>query len=96
MVLSWKFWSGKNFGPGAQNSWKIDPLDHYFLKIFVRAWSERKYLGVSTFKDTFMPKCLYSIMNPKLTCVVGHSPFSLSIVYAELVCFVSWIVQLAL
>ena len=31
-----------------------------------------------------------------LTCVVGHSPLSLSIVYAELVCFVSWIVQLAL
>ena len=31
-----------------------------------------------------------------VTCAVGHSLLSRSIVYAELVCFVSWIVQLAL
>ena len=28
-----------NFGPGDQNSWKIGPPDHYFLKILVRAWN---------------------------------------------------------
>ena len=38
-VLSRKFWSAKNFGPGDQNSWKIGPPDHYFLKILVRAWN---------------------------------------------------------
>ena len=37
--LSRKFWSAKNFGPGDQNSWKIGPPDHYFLKILVRAWN---------------------------------------------------------
>ena len=38
-VLSRKFWSAENFGPGDQNSWKIGPPDHYFLKILVRAWN---------------------------------------------------------
>ena len=37
--LSRKFWSAKNFGPEDQNSWKIGPPDHYFLKILVRAWN---------------------------------------------------------
>ena len=26
-------------GPGDQNSWKIGPPDHDFLKILVRAWN---------------------------------------------------------
>ena len=29
----------ENFGPGDQNSWKIGPPDHYFLKILVHAWN---------------------------------------------------------
>ena len=70
--LSRKFWSAINFGPGDQNSWKIGPLDHYFLKVLGRAWNygraERKYFGVSTLhfqRHTFVSKCLYSITNPK-------------------------------
>ena len=38
-VLSRTFLSAENFGPGDQNSWKIGPPDHYFLKILVRTWN---------------------------------------------------------
>ena len=33
------FWSTENFGLGDQNTWKIGPPDHYFLKILVCAWN---------------------------------------------------------
>ena len=34
VVLTRKFWSSENFGPGDKNSWKIGPPDHNFLKNF--------------------------------------------------------------
>ena len=63
-VLSRKFWSAKNFGPGDQNSWKIGPPDHYSENFGPRVelWSERKYFSVSTFNDTllFQSVCIVS------------------------------------
>ena len=44
-ALSRKFWSGENFGPGDQNSWKISPPDHNFPKNFVGAWNNGPSAG---------------------------------------------------